>query len=251
MESGAMRQIRMLQVCVVVLLIVVAGLCVNLVHPLLAKQKVKELVAEKVSIREADGTLKAALSDSAGFNEFARQGSGVKFSGLMFYNQEGEEEGGLVYSGKATPNGQDSDVTLTMDQYKQDQNVYLHHEEKKDEKGLRIEDGLSINARPDWKKVDEEYALYDRLGKMPESERDAAQLRAMQEGKLSSNRLFFGVKRGVKDNVEYNDAGIFIKNKWGRVVIKLFVDNENKPRFEVFDPLGKSTIYELKVAEKK
>ncbi|GAC1639559.1 MAG: hypothetical protein NVS9B14_20790 [Candidatus Acidiferrum sp.] len=47
MESGAMRQIRVLQVCVVLLLIVTAGLCVNLFRPLVAKQKVKELVAEK------------------------------------------------------------------------------------------------------------------------------------------------------------------------------------------------------------
>jgi hypothetical protein len=252
MEAMA-RQIRILQIAVLVLGAVTVLLGVNLFRPLLGKQRFRVVEAQKVNIREADGTLKAALSDSAGFNEFQRaeSGKGVKFSGLMFYNQEGEEEGGLVYSGKAAPGGQDSDVTLTMDQYKQDQNVYLHHEEHKDAAGSRIEDGLSVNSRPDWKRVDEEYRVYSELEKLSGEQADAAKLKALQDGKISANRLFLGVRRGVKENVPYDDAGIFIKNKWGRAVIKLYVDNDNKPHFEVSDRFGKATLYELKLAAEK
>jgi hypothetical protein len=50
----------------------------------------------------------------------------------MFYNEQGQEEGGLIYSGKATRGGQEVDVSLTLDQFRQDQNIYLHPEKRKD-----------------------------------------------------------------------------------------------------------------------
>jgi hypothetical protein len=56
-----------------------------------------------------------------------------------------------------------------------------------------------------------------------------------------------GDRRGVKGNVAYDDAGLFIKNRWGRDAIKLYVDYDNKPHLEVYDPLGKSVVYELKL----
>ena len=55
------------------------------------------------------------------------------------------------------------------------------------------------------------------------------------------------MKRGIKDSTPYDDTGVFIKNKWGRNAIRLYVDKDNKPHFEVYDSLGKSIIYELKV----
>jgi hypothetical protein len=249
METKLLRQIRVLQICVIALLISTVLLIVNAVHPFLQRQRFKILEAEHINIRERDGTLRAALSNSAGFNEGQRaERGGVTFAGLMFYNEEGQEEGGLVYSGKRTPSGgQDADVTLTMDQYHQDQNVYLHHEERKDSQGFRIEDGLSVNARPDWTRIKEEYAIYAEMEKLSPQQRDELRLKASQAGKISSNRLFLGVRRGADNSVLYDDTGVFIKNKWGRNAIKLYVDSDNKPHFEVYDPLGKSMVYELKV----
>ena len=249
METKLLHQVRVLQVCVGALLISTVLLIVNVVHPLLSRQKFRILEAERINIRERNGILRAALSNSAGFNEGQRAESGrVTFAGLMFYNQEGEEEGGLVYSGKALPSGgQNADVTLTMDQYRQDQNVYLHHEEHRDSRDFHIEDGLSVNARPDWTGVKEEYGIYAQMDKLSPQQRDELQLKSLQAGKISSNRLFFGVRRGAANGVSYDDTGVFIKNKWGRNAIKLYVDNDNKPHFEVYDPLGKSTVYELKM----
>lgn len=250
MQSSLIRQIRILQVAVLALLAITTALCINLFHPLLPKQTFKVIDAGRVNIREKDGILKAALSNSAGFNEAYRaEHGGVAFSGLMFYNEEGQETGGLVYRGKAIPGGQDADVTLTFDQYRQDQNVYLHHEEFKDAQGLRVDDGLTINARPDWTKVKDEYSIYGQLEKLPPEKRDELQLKSAQAGEISLRRLFFGVQRGIKDNKPYDDTGVFIKNKWGRNAIKLYVDNDNRPHFEVFDSLGKSILYELRLSK--
>ena len=165
----------------------------------------------------------------------------------MFYNEEGAEEGGLVYQGRSVPGGQDADVSLTMDQYRQDQNVYLNHTEHADAKGVSISDGLQINSRPDWTKVKQEYALYRQLESLPEAEQQEARLQALRRGEIGTRRLFYGVKRGTSNGQSFDDAGLFIRNRLGRDAIKLYVDVDNKPHFEVFDERGNSKVYELRL----
>ena len=247
--SNLVREIRILQGVVGVLCIATVLLAVNCFHPLLRRQAFLVVEAERIEIRERDGTLKAALSNAAGFTEGQRSQApeGARISGLMFYNEEGREAGGLVYLGKSIPGGQDAEAALTFDQFRQDQNVYLHHEEHRDAQGTRISDGLSINSRPDWSVVKEEYRTYEDTQKLPQGQQDDATLKALQAGKVSTGRLFIGVKRGISRGQPYDDGGVFIKNKWGRPVIKLYVDNDNRPHLEFYDPLGKSLVYELKV----
>ncbi len=201
--------------------------------------------AERINIRDKNGTLRAALSNAAGFSEGDRA-SGTRISGLMFYNEEGQETGGLTFRGRAIPGGQDSDVTLTMDQFRQDQNVYLNHGEFRDAKGSKIVDGLTINARPDWTKVGDEYAIYDKIQKLPEDKRDASRFAFAKQGRVMTRRVFLGVRRGEENQKAYDDTGLFIKNKWGRDAIRIFVDANNKPHVEVLDPSGKAVVYELK-----
>lgn len=154
METKILHRVRLLQICVLLSILLNMFFLFNFFLPIMPQQRFKVINAERINIREKNGILKAALSNSAGFNEGQRADQGaVRLSGLMFYNEEGQETGGLVYLGKAIPGGQDADVTLTMDQYNQDQNVYLHHVEHKDSLGSSIEDGLTINSRPDWKGI--------------------------------------------------------------------------------------------------
>jgi len=95
MQSSLIRQIRILQVAVLVFSATTAALCINLFHPLLPQQTFNVIDAGRIDIREKNGILKAALSNSAGFNEAYRaEHGGVKFSGLMFYNEEGQETEG-------------------------------------------------------------------------------------------------------------------------------------------------------------
>jgi len=240
---------RALQICVLALFVCTVLLSINCFYPLLPGQRFNVIDAERINIREKNGTLRAVLSNSLGFHEGQRAKAETRIAGLMFYNEEGQETGGLVYLGRAIPGGQDSDVSLTMDQFRQDQNIYLHHEEFKDTQGLRVEDGLTVNARPDWTTAREEYAAYAELEKLPQEQRDELQLKSAKAGKIRANRLFFGVQRGTKGGATYDDAGLFIRNKWGRNTIRLYVDNDNRPHFQVYDPLGKTIIYELKLPQ--
>ena len=59
-----------------------------------------------------------------------------------------------------------------------------------------------------------------------------------------TRRLFVGVRRGANAKESYDDTGLFIRNTWGREAIRLFVDKDNKPHLQVFDPLGEKIVYE-------
>jgi hypothetical protein len=121
MEQILMRQIRLLRAFVIALMAVTAALVVNVFHPFLPTQHFKIINAERLNIREPDGTLKLILSNA---NRFKGH-NGLKtitFAGLIFLNQEGEECGGLTYDGTKTPDGQRGEADLTLDQFHQDQN---------------------------------------------------------------------------------------------------------------------------------
>jgi hypothetical protein len=76
MEAKLLRQIRLLQICVGALFVSTAFLAINCFFPLLPQQRFKVLNAERINIREENGILKAALSNSAGFNEGQRREQG-------------------------------------------------------------------------------------------------------------------------------------------------------------------------------
>ncbi|WP_203415180.1 hypothetical protein [Pseudoxanthomonas suwonensis] len=64
--------------------------------------------------------------------------------GMPFFNEEGNEAGGLIYAGKAGKEGKGSGgVHLSMDRYGGDQQLALHHYESSG----RMETGLSIYDR--------------------------------------------------------------------------------------------------------
>jgi hypothetical protein len=217
MEQNLFRQMRLLRSLVLVLLIATAVLVVNLFYPLVPAQRFKVISAERLSIREPDGTVKLILSNANQFK--GRNGmQKVSFAGLIFLNEEGEECGGLTFDGSKIPGGQKAESDLTLDQFHQDQNVVLQHHELKDSQTTKIIDGVAINARPDWTRVKEEYKIYGDIEKMSgtEAEKESVRLKAAQEGKVSMRRLFVGVRRGSDSKSSYDDAGVFIRNAWGR-----------------------------------
>jgi hypothetical protein len=83
LESKLLRQIRILQLSFALLLVVTGALCINLWYPFIV-QRANVLEAQTINIREKDGTLKAVLSNSAGFTAMggqrANQPGGVKWS---------------------------------------------------------------------------------------------------------------------------------------------------------------------------
>jgi len=218
----------------------------------------EEITVERINVVEEDGTLKLALFNSkrlgGGLDADKRQGAGT-VSGLLFYNEEGHETGGLLYDGKEISGGQKSGIGLMFDGYRQDQTIAIQHNERKDSTLSYYEDGLQIMSRPDRADVREEYDFYalkypERFGdedtpKLSQEKIDSIEMKLAKDYKVAKQRIYLGHKRGNTGEGWFDQSGLFIKNKYGKNMIKIYVDNNNVPRFEVLDTLGNTVKYNL------
>jgi len=87
-------------------------------------QRFDELDVHRINVREADGTLRIVLSNQArlpGVIERGKEHPKIDrpYAGMLFYNDEGTENGGLVFGGRRNAKGEvvDSGVSLSFDRY--------------------------------------------------------------------------------------------------------------------------------------
>ena len=87
-------------------------------------QRFDEIDVHRVNVREADGTLRMVISNHTRLPGVVVRGKenprvDRPYAGMLFYNDEGTENGGLVFGGHRTANGEvvDSGVSLSFDRY--------------------------------------------------------------------------------------------------------------------------------------
>ena len=87
-------------------------------------QRFDEIHVHRINVRESDGTLRMVISNQArlpGVIEKGKEHAKVErpYAGMLFYNDEGTENGGLVFGGRRNANGDivDSGASLTFDRY--------------------------------------------------------------------------------------------------------------------------------------
>lgn len=108
-----------------------------------------EIDVERVNIREPDGTLRMVITNSKDMPGVIVKGKEQPKvdrpqAGVIFYNDEGSENGGLIFGGKREADGNiaDAGASLSFDQYNARQVVQLIGVDNKDlkEAGLAISD---------------------------------------------------------------------------------------------------------------
>lgn len=195
------------------------------------------LEVERLNVVTKEGKLAVVVSNAdrmpgnvIGGKE--RAATGGRGNGLMFYNREGDESGGILMESQR----QDTSVTawgqLSIDRLGSDQVVALRYVE--DPRGW--EAGLEVAHYPrdvlfEW------HARRDSLLQLPAPQRDSAlqQLRRrfMREGKFEIKRLFAG-EVGRTAILRLNDTR-------GRTRIRMIVDSLDMARLEFLDDRGNVT----------
>ncbi|MGD8495831.1 MAG: hypothetical protein PVF05_06535 [Gemmatimonadales bacterium] len=201
--------------------------------------RVDQLDAERVNIVGPDGGTVMALSNKRyipgptfGGEEYPQAfGDGRNFlSGIIFFNEEGDEVGGLVYNGIPKDTGYWAGGHLSFDQWKQNQVVALQYLDNSRTRraGLRVWDRPTDVTMGEYLDV-----ALRRMESEDEAERDS--LRAVQRGMSADGGL--GVERlfvGSQDRV----AQVQIRDTRGRVRARLLVDENDAPRLEFLDADG-------------
>lgn len=116
------------------------------------RTKFGEIDVQRINVVEPDGTLRMVISDKTKFPGIIVQGKEYPHpdrttAGVLFFNDEGTENGGLIFGGKKDKDGIASSYGhLSFDRYLQDQVFTIDA----DEEGKQKRSGLSIVDDPDW-----------------------------------------------------------------------------------------------------
>jgi len=165
-------------------------------------QKIDVLDVERINVREPDGALRMTISDAARSpgiivrnREYPHPDR--KSAGMIFFNDEGTENGGLIFSGRDV-NGRRSSVgSLTFDRFEQDQVVQVMGSQDGPDKSA----GLLVNDQPEELM---NFSVLDEVRDLPAEQRRAALIAAHFGG--TRNRLFVGRTESGASQVALKDA---------------------------------------------
>jgi hypothetical protein len=192
--------------------------------------KFKSIDVERINVREPDGTLRMVVSNRAAFPGLVHKGKErphpgrTHAAGMLFFNDEGTENGGLIYSGKKSADGVEAGASLTFDRYEQDQVLQLLQTDN----GKQSMAGLIFSDRPDVPMNFEASAkIYSAK---TEAEAEAARRAANIGG---APRLFMGRSRDRNSVIMLQDATgmprlMFLVTPEGKATIE-FLDEKGEP----------------------
>ena len=155
-------------------------------------------------------------------------------SGIIFFNDQGDEVGGLLYNGLQKDSSYSAVEHFSFDQWKQNQVIALQYLDN----GKSRRAGLRVYDRPTNVSLDE---IFDRFKARNEVLKNSVAYDSItKEIKASSLRGDNGVERmfiGSQDEV----AQIQLKDKQGKIKIKMYVDKTGEAKIIFYDENGKIT----------
>lgn len=202
-------------------------LCAAFLSPRSTREEFTELTVERLNVVEPDGQLVVAIANRDRLPEPLIEGktveTGRKGPGMIFFDGKGWEVGGLLFGTEADENGYQSSGHLSLDQYHNDQVVYLNHFDNGESKMA----GLHVVDRDRELTIDKMLALRDGGGEF-----DAEELRALKgrAANAMAKRIFLGS--------EDETAVLRMQDRDGRPRILLSVDSEGGARLTFLDEYG-------------
>jgi len=229
------RRVRLLEIYAVVSLM---GIAVFLLSGFIqSKQKIDELTVERLNVVEKNGQLVAVMANSDRMPDPITNGRAFKSErppGMIFYNGEGDECGGLVFGAASGPHARQGDRYgayggFTLDQYQQSQAIGLIYN---DHSGSR-EVALKIWDRPEAPQS-EFIEKREAIAKLPDGPEKQAARQRLREADLSPTRIFVGKNKE-------REAKVTLYDDKGNPRINMVVDAAGVPRLDFLDEKGKVT----------
>ena len=205
------------------------------------KTRFTEIDVERINVVEKDGKLRLTISNAerlpqpiiGGKSYPLRGGTGAGSGGMIFFNDEGNENGGLAYAGHKTATGYRANGHLTFDQFDQDETVSFSYTDVdgRARAGFTIADRSNIPI-----KIFADSAMaFQALPDGPEKTRRLQQLRDSPVGAAgkSTLRVFVG-KTPDRSSV------LLLADPAGRARIRLTVDSAGTPAMDFLDETGRT-----------
>jgi hypothetical protein len=204
-----------------------------------AREKFTEIDVERINVVEPDGKYRMVISNRPRSIGPIYKGQPFGYAGgtrpgIIFFNDEGTENGGLTFTGKQGVDGKiQASTHMSFDQFNQDQVLNLDYGED----GARRQVAISMLDR--WpENIFAFVARRDTIMKMTDSVRRAAALRELTAPRngvpISAQRVYLGRNPSRAATLVLSDPG-------GRPRLRLSVDSTGTPSLEFLDDAGRVT----------
>lgn len=239
MDEQIRRELRMLKGYAIVLTALFGTLALAAFKAPAHKEKFTEIDVERINIVEPDGKMRMVISNrprSIGpiykGKPFGYEGGGRP--GIIFFNDEGTENGGLTFTGKKEADGTyTANTGLSFDQFNQDQILYFQYS---DRNGQRRADFTIADRAP----VDiyDMIAERDSLRKIADTTARRIALEKWAEPRngqaLFAPRVYIGRDRARSAVINLSDPS-------GKTRMRMMVDSLGAASLQFLDAAGKVT----------
>ena len=186
----------------------------------------------RINVREPDGTLRMVISDKSEFPGWILHSKEYPHkrprAGMLFYDNEGTEQGGLIFSGKKGADGKgNSGLSLTFDRYDEDQQLQLIglDQDGHTYAGMQVSDVSDVPMQ-------QVIAEAQKIEAMPDGA-DKDRLKAKLAKDRASAPRYFAGKSGSGNSV------VMLQDANGNPRLALMVSPEGKASIQFLDVNGK------------
>ena len=240
MDAQVRRELRILKGYALVVTALLGTLSLAAFRQASQTQKFTEIDVERINIVEPDGKLRMVLANRPRSIGPIYKGKPFGYAGgtrpgIIFFNDEGTENGGLTFNGRRQPDGTFvSQSGFSFDQFNQDQVLYLQYSDNNGRRNM----GFTIADRAD---VD----IYDLV-----AERDSinqaipegpARTAALQKWAAPRNGVPLVAERVYVGRDVRKAAIVNLSDRNGTSRIRLMVDSLGTPSLEFLDENGRVT----------
>ena len=204
-------------------------------------RRIAVLDVDRLNVLNADGSLALALAGRGRLpgptfekKEYpqALSGGRVQASGMIFFNERGDEVGGLTYHGQLAGDRYNASGGLMFDQFRQDQVVGINYQDN----GQTRSAGLNVWDRSTEVSIGRLLELVDARARATGAAVDSINAQIQQlagQGGGGAQRIFLGSRDRT--------ASLVIRDTMGRPRIRLFVDPQGVAKLEFVDESGTVT----------
>jgi hypothetical protein len=228
------RELRFLRIYTVTSSLVLVVLCTAAFRQstATATQTFGEITVGRMNVVDADGKLRLVISNKDRQHPGMMDGKMIErprpVAGLLFFNEEGDEVGGLTFTGREVNGVRRANAGLMFDQFKQDQTIGFTYSEGDGRRSA----GFQVWDRPDSKLSE----LVEKLNAARKIEDPAEQKKAIAAIAAAAppapRRLFVGKTQDKASVISMADAA-------GKTRLNIIVDATGNPRIEFLDETGK------------
>jgi hypothetical protein len=232
MRTSVVRELRFLRIYAVVNSLVLIVLCTAAFRQSTMNQTFGEITVGRINVADADGKLRLVISNKDRMHPGMMDGKLIDrprpVAGLLFFNEDGDEVGGLTFTGREVDGVRRANASLMFDQLKQDQTIGFSYSESNGRRWA----GFQIWDRPDTRlsELIDQLNAANKIEDRAERDKKIAAIRAAAP--VSPRRVFVGKTQDRAATVSLADAA-------GKPRLTLTVDAAGNPRIEFLDEQGK------------